>query len=84
MRQAEAVPSHALRIPYMQQHLYICSDGYEYILQEVQLLETGSAPLVYAQHLHAPGKPTALIYGEILLPWPLHVCACLQMSPDIF
>ncbi len=33
-------------------------------MQAVQLLDTGSAPLVYAQHLHAPGMPTALIYGE--------------------
>ena len=33
-------------------------------LEEVQVLPTGGQPLVYGQWLHAPGKPTVLIYGH--------------------
>ena len=33
-------------------------------LEHVEILETGGHPMVYADHLHAPGKPTVLIYGH--------------------
>jgi acetylornithine deacetylase/succinyl-diaminopimelate desuccinylase-like protein len=33
-------------------------------LEHVQILPTGGHPVVYADWLHAPGKPTALIYGH--------------------
>ncbi|MGB5986805.1 MAG: dipeptidase, partial [Desulfobacterales bacterium] len=33
-------------------------------LEEVQVLPTEGQPLVYGQWLHAPGKPTVLIYGH--------------------
>jgi acetylornithine deacetylase/succinyl-diaminopimelate desuccinylase-like protein len=33
-------------------------------LEHVQLLETGAHPVAYADWLHAPGRPTALIYGH--------------------
>ncbi|WP_438445264.1 dipeptidase [Gorillibacterium sp. sgz5001074] len=33
-------------------------------LEHVQILETDGNPVVYADWLHAPGKPTALIYGH--------------------
>ena len=33
-------------------------------LEHVEVLETGGHPMVYADHLHAPGKPTVLIYGH--------------------
>jgi acetylornithine deacetylase/succinyl-diaminopimelate desuccinylase-like protein len=33
-------------------------------LQNVQILETGGHPAVYADWLNAPGKPTVLIYGH--------------------
>ena len=33
-------------------------------LDRVQVLPTGGAPIVYADWLHAPGRPTVLIYGH--------------------
>lgn len=33
-------------------------------LENVQIMETGGHPVVYADWLHAPGKPTLLIYGH--------------------
>jgi acetylornithine deacetylase/succinyl-diaminopimelate desuccinylase-like protein len=33
-------------------------------LEGVQILPTAGHPVVYAEHLHAPGKPTVLIYGH--------------------
>lgn len=33
-------------------------------LEHVQILPTGGHPVVYADWLHAPGKPTVLIYGH--------------------
>ena len=32
--------------------------------KQVRILETGGHPLVYGEWLHAPGKPTVLIYGH--------------------
>jgi acetylornithine deacetylase/succinyl-diaminopimelate desuccinylase-like protein len=33
-------------------------------LEAVRVLPTAGHPVVYAEHLHAPGKPTILIYGH--------------------
>ncbi len=33
-------------------------------LEHIEVMETGGHPLVYADWLHAPGKPTILIYGH--------------------
>lgn len=33
-------------------------------IEEVRILQTGGHPLVYGEWLHAPGKPTVLIYGH--------------------
>jgi acetylornithine deacetylase/succinyl-diaminopimelate desuccinylase-like protein len=33
-------------------------------LEHIQILPTGGHPVVYADWLHAPGKPTVLIYGH--------------------
>ncbi|HWQ13446.1 MAG TPA: dipeptidase [Roseiflexaceae bacterium] len=33
-------------------------------VEGVRVLETGGHPVVYGEWLHAPGKPTALIYGH--------------------
>lgn len=33
-------------------------------LEHVQILPTGGHPVVYADWLHAPGKPTVLLYGH--------------------
>jgi acetylornithine deacetylase/succinyl-diaminopimelate desuccinylase-like protein len=34
-------------------------------LENVQVFDTARHPLVYADHCHAPGKPTYLIYGHV-------------------
>ncbi|HEY8414736.1 MAG TPA: peptidase M20, partial [Thermaerobacter sp.] len=33
-------------------------------LEGVRVMETGGHPVVYGEWLHAPGKPTVLIYGH--------------------
>jgi acetylornithine deacetylase/succinyl-diaminopimelate desuccinylase-like protein len=33
-------------------------------MENIETLETGGHPVVYADYLHAPGKPTILIYGH--------------------
>lgn len=33
-------------------------------MQNVEIMETGGHPVVYADWLHAPGKPTIMIYGH--------------------
>jgi acetylornithine deacetylase/succinyl-diaminopimelate desuccinylase-like protein len=33
-------------------------------MEHVEILETGGHPMVFADHLHAPGRPTILIYGH--------------------
>jgi acetylornithine deacetylase/succinyl-diaminopimelate desuccinylase-like protein len=42
-------------------------------MENVRLIETAGHPLVYADHLHAAGKPTALLYGhyDVQPPDPL-------------
>ncbi len=42
-------------------------------MENVQLIETSGHPLVYADHLHAAGKPTVLCYGhyDVQPPDPL-------------
>ena len=41
------------------------ADGMQAIgLEHVQIMPTAGHPVVYADWLHAPGKPTALIYGH--------------------
>ena len=42
-------------------------------MENVRLIETTGHPLVYADWLHAPGKPTALLYGhyDVQPPDPL-------------
>ncbi|MCB0065615.1 MAG: M20/M25/M40 family metallo-hydrolase, partial [Caldilineaceae bacterium] len=33
-------------------------------MEHVEMMETGGHPVVYADWLHAPGKPTVMIYGH--------------------
>ncbi|MCB0075536.1 MAG: M20/M25/M40 family metallo-hydrolase, partial [Caldilineaceae bacterium] len=33
-------------------------------LEHIEMMETGGHPVVYADWLHAPGRPTVLIYGH--------------------
>jgi acetylornithine deacetylase/succinyl-diaminopimelate desuccinylase-like protein len=44
-------------------------------MESVQILPTGGHPLVYGNWLHAPGKPTVLIYGhyDVQPVDPLHL-----------
>ncbi len=44
-------------------------------LENVELIETERHPLVYADWLHAPGKPTVLCYGhfDVQPPDPLEL-----------
>ena len=42
-------------------------------MENVRLIETAGHPLVYADHIHAAGKPTILCYGhyDVQPPDPL-------------
>ncbi|MBX3553885.1 MAG: peptidase M20, partial [Pseudolabrys sp.] len=42
-------------------------------IENVQLLQSKLHPAVYGEWLHAPGKPTVLIYGhfDVMPPGPL-------------
>ncbi len=53
-------------------------------LENASILETGGNPVVYADYLHAPGKPTVLIYGHYDVqpvdPLPLWVTGPFEPS----
>ncbi len=52
-------------------------------LQNVELIETERHPLVYADWLHAPGKPTVLCYGhfDVQPPDPLELWESPPFEP---
>lgn len=54
-------------------------------LEHVQVMETGGHPAVYADWLHAAGKPTVLIYGhfDVQPVDPLDLWEAGPFSPDI-
>ena len=54
-------------------------------LEHVQILPTGGHPVVYADWLHAPGKPTALIYGhyDVQPAEPLELWASGAFDPTV-
>src|SRR5271169_5843469 len=54
-------------------------------LQQAQLIEGGGNPLVYAEWLGAPGKPTLLLYGhyDVQPPDPLDEWKTPPFEPDI-
>jgi len=54
-------------------------------LEHVQILPTGGHPVVYADWLHAPGKPTALIYGhyDVQPPEPLDLWITGPFDPTV-
>lgn len=54
-------------------------------MEHVEVLETGGHPMVYADHLHAPGKPTVLIYGhfDVQPVDPLALWAADPFDPQV-
>lgn len=58
---------------------HLCAAG----LENVELIETDRHPLVYADWLHAPGKPTVLCYGhfDVQPPDPLDLWISPPFEP---
>ena len=54
-------------------------------LENAAILETSGNPVVYADHLHAPGKPTVLIYGhyDVQPVDPLHLWVTAPFEPSV-
>lgn len=54
-------------------------------LEHVEIHETQGHPIIYADHLHAPGKPTVLIYGhyDVQPVDPLHLWETPPFEPAI-
>ncbi|MFB5761676.1 dipeptidase [Paenibacillus medicaginis] len=54
-------------------------------LENVEIIPTKGHPLVYADHLHAPGKPTLLVYGhyDVQPVDPLHLWETPPFEPSI-
>jgi len=54
-------------------------------LEHVQVMPTGGHPAVYADWLHAPGKPTALVYGhyDVQPPEPLDLWITGPFDPTV-
>ncbi|NNJ09116.1 dipeptidase [Chloroflexales bacterium ZM16-3] len=54
-------------------------------MEHVQILPTGGHPVVYADWLHAPGKPTVLIYGhfDVQPVDPLNLWTKPPFEPDV-
>ena len=54
-------------------------------LENVEVIQTAGHPLVYADSLHAPGKPTVLCYGhyDVQPPDPLELWTTPPFEPDI-
>ena len=54
-------------------------------MDHVQVIQTAGHPLVYADSLHAPGKPTVLCYGhyDVQPPDPLDEWITPPFEPDV-
>ncbi len=54
-------------------------------MQNVEVIDTPGHPLVYADHLHAPGKPTVLCYGhfDVQPPDPLDEWLSPPFEPEV-
>jgi acetylornithine deacetylase/succinyl-diaminopimelate desuccinylase-like protein len=54
-------------------------------MEKVEIHETKGNPIVYAEHLKAPGRPTILIYGhyDVQPVDPLHLWTTPPFEPDI-
>jgi acetylornithine deacetylase/succinyl-diaminopimelate desuccinylase-like protein len=54
-------------------------------LENVEIIQTAGHPLVYADWLHAPGKPTVLCYGhyDVQPPDPLELWTTPPFEPEV-
>ncbi|MBW7456320.1 dipeptidase, partial [Paenibacillus sepulcri] len=54
-------------------------------LDNVEIHQTKGHPILYADHLHAPGRPTVLVYGhyDVQPVDPLHLWETPPFEPDI-
>ncbi|MBC7928298.1 MAG: dipeptidase [Bryobacteraceae bacterium] len=54
-------------------------------LENIEVIQTGGHPLVYADWLHAPGKPTVLLYGhyDVQPPDPLELWKTPPFEPEV-
>ncbi|GGD93867.1 dipeptidase [Paenibacillus nasutitermitis] len=54
-------------------------------LENVEVHQTQGHPIVYADHLHAPGRPTVLVYGhyDVQPVDPLHLWETPPFEPQI-
>ncbi|AET56923.1 hypothetical protein HPL003_00695 [Paenibacillus terrae HPL-003] len=54
-------------------------------LENVEIIPTQGHPLVYADYLHAPGKPTILVYGhyDVQPVDPLHLWETPPFEPSV-
>ena len=54
-------------------------------IENVQLVPSALHPVVYGEWLHAPGKPTVLIYGhfDVMPPGPLHLWTSPPFAPEV-
>ena len=54
-------------------------------MENVEIIQTALHPLVYADWMHAPGKPTVLMYGhyDVQPPDPLHLWDTPPFEPTI-
>ncbi|WP_334076219.1 MULTISPECIES: dipeptidase [Paenibacillus] len=54
-------------------------------MENVEIHPTDGHPVIYAEHLHAPGKPTVLVYGhyDVQPVDPLHLWETPPFEPSI-
>jgi acetylornithine deacetylase/succinyl-diaminopimelate desuccinylase-like protein len=54
-------------------------------IENVRLVQSKLHPAVYGEWLHAPGKPTVLIYGhfDVMPPGPLHLWTSPPFEPEV-
>ncbi|MCL6547801.1 MAG: M20/M25/M40 family metallo-hydrolase, partial [Alicyclobacillus sp.] len=64
---------------------FVAAQATEAGLEHAEVLETGGHPVVYADWLHAPGKPTVLVYGhyDVQPVDPLPLWDTPPFEPDI-